>query len=118
MKQLFLIAIALFVFSYCGKCQLASSIQDTIKVILETDKLKVTEYLSTPGKDVCGKGMHSHKPHLSILLTDAIVRMTTTDGKVQDFNLTAGATFWSEADTHMAINNGSKPAKAYLIELK
>ena len=102
-----------FGFAVYGKTQ-----QDAIKVILENDKLKVTEYTSTPGKDVCGKGKHTHAPHLSILLTDAIVTVTTPDGKTQMFDLKAGSTFWSEAETHIAINSGSKIAKAYLVELK
>ena len=118
MKRLFLVSICFFGFTIYGKSQQDIRVSDTIKVILENDKLRVTEYISTPGKDVCGKGKHTHAPHLSILLTDAIVRLTTTDGKVQDFDLKAGTTFWSEADTHIAINNGNKPAIAYLIELK
>ena len=118
MKRLLLFAICFFGFAVYGKSQQDIRVLDTIKVILENDKLKVTEYTSTPGKDVCGKGKHTHAPHLSILLTDASVRLTTTDGKVQDFDLKAGTTFWSEADTHIAINNGSKPAKVYLIEVK
>jgi len=113
MKQLFLFTICFFGFAVYGKSQ-----QDAIKVILENDKLKVTEYTSTPGKDVCGKGKHTHAPHLSILLTDAIVTVTTPDGKTQMFDLKAGSTFWSEAETHIAINSGSKVAKAYLVELK
>jgi len=118
MKQLFLFVICFFGFAVYGKSQQDISVSDTIRVILENDKLKVTEYTSTPGKDVCGKGKHTHAPHLSILLTDAIVRQTTPDGKIQDFDLKSGATFWSEAGTHIAINNGNKPAKAYLIEVK
>jgi len=118
MKQLFLFVICFFGFAVYGKSQQDISVSDTIRVILENDKLKVTEYTSTPGKDVCGKGKHYHAPHLSILLTDAVVRQTTTDGKVQDFDLKAGTTFWSEADTHIAINKGSKPVRAYIIEVK
>lgn len=87
-------------------------------VILENDQLKVTEYISTPGNDVCGKGKHSHPAHLSILLTDANVKLTTADGKTQDLNLKAGTAFWSEPETHMVVNNGDKPTKVYLVELK
>jgi len=42
----------------------------------------------------------------------------TSHKEIQDFDLKSGATFWSEAGTHIAINNGNKPAKAYLIEVK
>jgi len=118
MKQLFVVAIWLLAFSLYGRSQQNHIASDTIKVILENDKVKVTEYSSTPGKDICGKGKHSHAPHLSILLTDAIVRLTTSDGKTRDFDLKSGSTFWSEAETHIAINNGNKPAKVYIVEVK
>ena len=80
--------------------------------------MKVIEYLSTPGKDICGKGLHSYAQHLSIMLTDAKARLIMNDGKTKDFDFKAGTVFWSEAETHMAVNNGSKPAKVYLVELK
>ncbi len=118
MKQLFLFAVCFFGFAVYGKSQQHISVSDTIKVIVENDKVKVTEYVSNPGKDICGKGKHTHAPHLSILLTDAKVTVTTLDGKTQIFDLKAGAAFWSEAETHIAINSGSKIAKAYLVELK
>ena len=40
------------------------------------------------------------------------------DGKTQDFNLKAGYALWSKAETHMVVNNGNKPVKVYLIEVK
>lgn len=118
MKQLFLFATCLFGFAVCGKSQQNIFVSDTIKVILENDKVKVTEYVSNPGKDICGKGKHTHAPHLSILLTDATVTVTTSDGKTQIVDVKSGTTFWSESETHIAINSGSKVAKAYLVELK
>ena len=118
MKQLFLFAVCLFCFAVYGKSQQNIPVSDTIKVILENNKLKVTEYVSNPGKDICGKGKHTHTPHLSILLTDATVTVTPLDGKTQMFDVTAGTAFWSEAETHIAINSGSKIAKAYIVELK
>jgi quercetin dioxygenase-like cupin family protein len=118
MKKLFLFVVCFLVFAIYGKNQQNSATTDTIKVILENNKIKVTEYSSTAGKDVCGKGKHTHPPHLSIFLTDAKVRLTTEDGKTQDFDIKAGTAFWSEAETHMVINNGNKPAKVYLVEVK
>jgi hypothetical protein len=118
MKQLFLFAICFFGFAVYGKSQQNIPVSDTIKVILENDKVKVTEYLSNPGKDICGKGKHTHASHLSILFTDAKATVTTPDGKTQIFDLKAGTAFWSEAETHIAINSGSKIAKAYIVELK
>ena len=118
MKQLILSAFCIIGLLIHGNCQQANIVTDTIKTILENDKLKVVEYASTPGKDACGKGMHSHAPHLTIFLTDALIRLTTMDGKTQDFDLKAGFTLWTEADTHMAINNGGKPVRVYLVEIK
>lgn len=118
MKQFILSTFCLLGFLVCVYSQQAHWVTDTIKTLLENDKLKVVEYVSTPGKDVCGKGVHSHAPHLTILLTDALIRVSTTDGKTQDYDLKAGFTLWTEADTHIAINQSVKPVRAYLIELK
>ena len=118
MKQLFLFAICFSGFVVYGKDQQHGTLADTIRVILENDKVKVTEYSSAPGKDICGKGRHTHPPHLSIFLTDARARLIMADGKTQDFDLKAGHTLWSGAETHMVVNNGNEPAKVYLVELK
>lgn len=118
MKRLSLIILCILGVSFSVKCQEFKISKDAIQTVLENNHLKVIEYASMPGKDICGKGRHSHPPHLSILLTDAVVTVTTEDGKTQQFDVKAGTVFWSEAETHEAINNGSKPAKAYLVELK
>jgi hypothetical protein len=118
MKQLFLFAVCFLGLAVYGKSQQNLPALDTIRVILENDKLKVTEYVSNPGKDICGKGKHTHGPHLSILLTDAKVAVTTADGKTQMVDVKAGTTFWSEAETHIAINSGNNVAKAYIVEVK
>ncbi len=91
---------------------------DTIRVIFENGKMKVTEYVSNPGKDVCGKGKHGHPAHLNIAMTNIKGRVTGSDGKTQTVEVPMGATFWSEADTHVAINNGDEPARLYIIEEK
>ena len=93
-------------------------IKDDIKVVFENDQLKVTEYESNSGKDVCGQGMHSHNAHLTITLTDVKAKVTTEDGQTQEAELPAGTTFWSNAETHIVINSGNKPAKVLLIEPK
>ena len=118
MKRLSIIALCVLGISFSAKCQELKISGDTIQTILENNQVKAIEYASTPGKDICGKGRHSHPPHLSILLTDAVTTVTTEDGKTQQFDLKAGTVFWSEAETHEAINNGSKPAKVYLVEVK
>lgn len=118
MKYILLVAFCFISLSVYVKSQTVTESKDTILVILENSRLKVTEYLSTPGKDICGTGKHSHNPHLTILLTDALANLIKEDGKSELFDLKAGTTFWSEAETHTVINNGNKPAKVYLIETK
>ncbi len=115
MKKLLLAISFLFVFSICSKSQTMTSAKDTIKVLFENDKMVVTEYVSTPGKDVCGLGKHSHKPHLTVMLTDASVKLMKDNEEPKIINLKAGDVFWSEAETHMVINNGTKPTKVYLV---
>ena len=116
MKKLLFTSICM-TFIYIS-VQAQAPLKDTIKTVFENEKMKVTEYISTPGNDVCGIGKHNHPAHLNIALTDMNVRITTADGKTQNFDVQAGSTFWSEADTHVAINKGNKPARLYIIEPK
>jgi hypothetical protein len=101
-----------------AQSQTESPVKDTIRVVFENEKMKVTEYISNPGKDVCGIGKHSHAAHLDIAITDITTTVTGEDGKVQNFELRAGSTFWNKAVTHVAINNGNKPAKLIIVEPK
>jgi len=118
MKHMYVTTFCFFCIAMCGKSQAIKLSRDTIRVILENEILRVTEYSSTPGKDICGKGTHTHEPHLSILITDARATLVTPNGKTQDFDMKAGTAFWSEAETHMVINGGAKSAKIYIVEVK
>jgi hypothetical protein len=118
MKSFFLFAALTVLLAFHAKSQQSEFTSDTIRTVLENNKVKVTEYISNPGKDVCGKGTHSHAPHLSIVFTDAKVAVTTPNGKTQSFDVKAGTAFWSEAETHIAINSGSSVVKAYIVEVK
>jgi hypothetical protein len=87
-------------------------------VVLENDKVKVSEYTSIPGGDVCGEGRHTHPAHLNVLLTDAKVKIMLPDGKILTQNAPAGTTFWSDAETHTVTNTGNHTIKGYIIETK
>lgn len=119
MKTLFII---LFIagFSLTGKSQSQSggSGKDAPNVILENDKVKVTEFLSAPGADACGTGKHSHKERLVIAISDASIKMTTEDGKTQNLDLKAGTAFWGGTEMHSVVNTGKQPAKFYAVEVK
>jgi len=86
------------------------------KIIVDNGKVKVTEYESQPGKDVCGLGTHSHPAHLTVLLTEATVTVSLQNGKTMTQKLPAGTTFWSEAETHTIINSGQTLSKVQIIE--
>ena len=88
------------------------------KVILENENVKVYEYNSQPGKDVCGIGKHSHPEHLTVLLTEANITVTTPDGKTVTQKMPAGTSFWSAAETHVIVNSGNHPINCQIIEIK
>lgn len=119
MKKLF---IVLFVvgFALAGKSQSQSgnSAKVAAPVILENDKVKVTEFVSAPGGDACGKGKHSHNERLVIAITDASIKLTTEDGKTQNLDLKSGTAFWGGTETHSVVNSGKEPAKFYAVEVK
>ncbi len=117
-RILFLIAIVFFFYPYTALAQKKSTTKDTEKVLFENSKMKVTEYISSPGKDVCGRGRHSHGPHLDIAITDITGVEIGKDGKEVKFTEKAGGVYWNEAVTHLAFNKGSKPAILYIVEPK
>ena len=118
MKKLFFIALCVIGFSLYGKSPIAKSENESSKVVLENDKVKVTEFLSLPGGGACGKGKHSHKERLVIAITDASIQLTTEDGKTQNLDLKAGTAFWGAAETHTVVNSSTKEVKFYAVEVK
>ena len=85
------------------------------EVVIDNDELKAIRYTSVPRGDVCGAGMHHHDPHMTVVLTDAKVRMTSEDGTSQEVEVAAGTSIWFEAETHSVINSGDGPTKMILI---
>src|SRR3981081_366431 len=46
------------------------------KIVFENDKVRVISHLGRPRMGVCGIGLHSHPPHLTIALTDIRAKLT------------------------------------------
>ena len=90
MKKILFISTFIFILCTYSRAQKKSPVKDTEKVLFENNKMKVTEYISSPGKDVCGKGKHSHGPHLDIAITDITGVEIGKDGKEQKFTEKAG----------------------------
>lgn len=90
-------------------------LSETEKVLLDNDQVTAVEYTAAPQGNVCGKDMHHHKPHLTIVMSDAKVVLTTPDGKSQEVEVPSGTAIWSEEETHAVINKGDMPTKMILV---
>ena len=88
------------------------------RIAFENEKVRVLEYRSRPGLGVCGQGKHSHPAHLSMVLSDAKVKVTTGDGKVLTVEAKAGEMFWSPAEVHTTENISGHSMRSYIIEIK
>lgn len=118
MKALFLF-IALTGLSHHLIGQADTRPNDIVRqLVLDNENVKVYAYEAKPGKDVCGLGKHSHPAHLTVMLTDANVTVTNARGEVKSAKMTAGTSFWSEAETHTVINSGLGPVKCQIVEIK
>jgi beta-alanine degradation protein BauB len=88
------------------------------RVVLENDKLRVLEFNSRPGMGVCGSGVHSHPPHLTVVLSAAKARVKLPGSKTFVAAFKPGDVFWSEAETHEVENISGKDIRSLLVELK
>lgn len=106
------------------------------KVIVDNNKIKITQFTSFPGGDVCGKGVHTHIEHGIILMTDAKLKVTPEDGSSinETFDskkhqltiekngkkqiISSDGAFWAKGETHEVMNVGNKPLIYYMIEPK
>ncbi len=116
------VLLAIFLLVFTTKTLMA---QDPVKVapkntkvLLENDRVRVLEYQSKPGQGVCGIGMHSHRAHLTYVLSSYKVKATSSDGKTKEIERKAGEVFWREAETHSAENIGATEGHILIIELK
>jgi hypothetical protein len=102
-----------------AQAQDAAKIQpDIYRVAFENDKLRVLDFVGRPGMGVCGEGMHSHPPHLTVVLFAGRVRGRTPGGQWHTREGKVGDVFWSEAETHEVENLSGRNSRALLIELK
>lgn len=88
------------------------------KVVFENDKMKVISHLGRSRAGVCGTGLHSHPPHLTIVLTDVRAKVTLAGKEPFIDEQKAGAVFWDPGGQHVVENLGSRDSKVYLVELK
>ncbi len=88
------------------------------KIVFENDKVRVISHLARPRMGVCGPGLHSHPPHLTIALTDIKAKVTKAGKEPFIAVNKAGDVFWDNGGAHVVENIGSRDSKLYLVELK
>lgn len=88
------------------------------RVILENARVRVLEYVSEAGSEVCGPGRHFHPAHLTIYLTPVRVRGRKDDGTTVISDRKAGEVAWFEAGWHASENIGPPGARLFMVELK
>jgi hypothetical protein len=88
------------------------------KVVFENDKVRVISHLGRPRMGVCGTGLHSHPPHLTIALTDVKAKVTLAGKEPFIAENKSGDAFWDPGGAHVVENLGSRDSKVYLVELK
>jgi len=88
------------------------------KIVFENDKVRVIEHFAKPRLGVCGTGLHSHPPHLTVMLTDAKARVTLPGKEPFIKEGKAGDVFWDPGGPHAVENIGSRDSKVYLVEIK
>ena len=88
------------------------------KVVFENEKVRVINYHTGSEKNVCGFGMHTHPPHVYVMLTDAKLRIVTPDGKEIFEDSKAGDTGWADAEQHIVENLSGRNAACSIIEIK
>jgi hypothetical protein len=88
------------------------------KVVFENEKVRVISHLARPRAGVCGTGLHSHPPHLTVILTDVKAKVTLPGKDPFVDEQKAGAVFWDPGGPHVVENLGSRESKVYLVELK
>jgi hypothetical protein len=88
---------------------------DKYKVIFENDCVRVLDY-----KDLPGQKTHQHKHPAFVLysLSDFKRSIELPDGKILQRQFKPGDVMWSNAQTHIGLNNGDTPTHVILVETK
>jgi len=86
----------------------------TTKVLLENDKVRVTETTFKPGDVSAGDRRH----RVGYALTGGTLERTNKEGKKSTVERKAGAAAWQEADSDVVRNIGKSEYKVVTVTLK
>ena len=84
-------------------------------VEFENDKVRIIRIKYGPGEKSV---MHTHGPHVAILLTENENRMTMADGTSIEETTVPGTAQWSDETEHLPENLSDHPLEVVLVELK
>ena len=87
---------------------------DLYRVILENDRVRVLEYLDSPGDRT---EPHSHPDSVMVTLGDFRRRLWTGDREVE-VELSAFQARWLDAQEHSGMNIGETRTHSIFVELK
>jgi quercetin dioxygenase-like cupin family protein len=88
---------------------------DIHKVIFENDRIRVLKVTVKPGDTV---PMHRNPENINYILRPGTLRLTGTDGSVQDVALTEGQVIPAPVSSHAVENIGQTAVQTICIELK
>jgi hypothetical protein len=88
------------------------------RIVLENEKVRVIEHLGRARLDVCGTGLHSHPPHLTVCLTDIRARVTEPGKEPRIAENKAGDVFWDKGGPHVIENIGDRDSRLLVVELR
>ena len=90
----------------------------TYRIAFENAQVRVLDFSGRPGMGICGEGVHSHPPHLTIVMNDYQALVTPAVGAALTRKRKFGDVFWSEAETHKVENAGSTNSRLLIVEIK
>lgn len=98
-----------------GLAQDRKSVDPTMKILLENDRVRVQEHFLKPGQKIA---MHSHPDKVIYAINDWKVRETLPDGTSRIVEGKAGTAKWGKATQHAIENIGTTDVRNIVIELK
>lgn len=88
---------------------------DKYKVIFENDQVRVLDYKDKPGDKTT---QHYHPKFVLYALSSFKRKIHLPEGKVINRKFQKGDVIWSDAQTHIGENVGTKDTHALMIEIK
>ena len=84
-------------------------------VEFENDRVRIIRIKYGPGEKSV---MHTHGPHVAVMLTENASRMTSPDGTSEEATTEIGSATWADGAEHLPENLSDEPLEVVLVELK